>query len=79
MRNPFRRRQPLEERQLMAPWIVDLPDWYASGNASGEPVTSTSVLGLSAAWDAVGLLASARCGWTSPARASPGSTCSARS
>lgn len=55
--NPFRRREPLEQRQLMATWAIDLPDWYASGNASGERVTSESVLGLSAAWDAVGLLA----------------------
>lgn len=62
---PFRRREPrqpledledLEERMIQAPWIIDFPDWYAGGNVSGEQVTSESVLGLSAAWSAVGRL-----------------------
>jgi HK97 family phage portal protein len=55
--NPFRRRESLEERQITAPWILDLPDWQTTGNAAGEHVSSTSVLGLSAAWSAVGRLA----------------------
>jgi HK97 family phage portal protein len=54
--NPFRRNQPLEERQITAPWIMDLPDWWTTGNAAGENVNSTSVLGISAAWSAVGRL-----------------------
>lgn len=53
---PFKRSQQLEERQITAPWIMDLPDWWATGNAAGEHVNSTSVLGLSAAWSAVGRL-----------------------
>lgn len=56
MWNPFRRREPLEERQITAPWIMDLPDWWTAGNAAGENVNATSVLGLSPAWSAVGLL-----------------------
>lgn len=53
---PFKPK-PVEERQITAPWFLqDLPDWWTAGNAAGETVTSTTVFGLSAAWDAVGLL-----------------------
>jgi HK97 family phage portal protein len=55
MRNPFRRTQPnqLEQRALMAWWAADLEPYQ---NVSGERVSSTSVLGLSAAWSAVGTI-----------------------
>jgi HK97 family phage portal protein len=53
MKNPFRRQQ-VEERAITAQ-VFNL-DLEMFTNASGENVSSNSILGLSAAWAAVGLL-----------------------